>query len=67
MDIKTGLGLAIHAGQVQGALPAGLQNLSSAVVLAGTVIATALLLGLVGMVGLVGLVRRRARGARDGG
>jgi hypothetical protein len=64
VDIKAHIGLAIHAGQTPSALPAALRNLPPTVVLADTLITTALLLGLVG---LVGLLQRRARGARDSG
>ena len=64
MDIKAWLGLAIHAGQTPGALPAALRDVPSTVVLAYTMIATALLLGLVG---LVGLLQRRRRGTRNSG
>jgi hypothetical protein len=62
--MKAWLGLAMHAGQPPGALPAALQNAPSTVVLAYTVIATALLLGLVG---LVGLLQRRSRGPKKSG
>jgi hypothetical protein len=48
------------------ALAASLRNVPPTVVLADTLIVTALLLGLVGAVGLVGLLRRRAHGARHG-
>ena len=61
MDIKAWLGPAVHAGPPPGALPAALRNAPSTVVLAYTVVATALLLGLVG---LVGLVQRRSRGPK---
>ena len=54
-------GLAMHAVQTPGALPAALRDVPSTVVLAYTVIATALLLGLVGLVGLIGSRKRRAR------
>jgi hypothetical protein len=43
------------------------QNLPSTTVLADTMIATAVLLGLVGLVGLVGMLQRRTRGPRAGG
>jgi hypothetical protein len=49
------------------ALPLSFRNVPPTVVLADTLIVTALLLGLVGVVGLVGRLRRRARGARHGG
>jgi hypothetical protein len=61
VGIKAWLGLAMHAGQPPGALPAAFRNAPSTVVLAYTVIATALLLGLVG---LVGLLQRRSRGPK---
>ncbi len=64
MGFKAWFGLAIHAGQAPSALPASFRNVPSTVVLADTMIATALLLGLVG---LVGLLQRRARGTRHGG
>ncbi len=64
MGLKAWFGLAIHAGQAPSALPASFRNAPPTVVLADTVIATALLLGLVG---LVGLLQRRARGTRTGG
>jgi hypothetical protein len=64
VDIKAWLGPAVHAGPPSGALPAAFRNAPSTVVLAYTVVATALLLGLVG---LVGLVQRRSRGPRNSG
>ncbi len=64
MDIKAWPGLAIHTGEATSALPAAFRDASSTVVLAYTVIVTALLLGLVG---LVGLFHRRSRGTRDSG
>lgn len=67
MNIKAWLGPAIYAGQAPIALPASLRNLPSTTVLADTIIATALLLGLVGLVGLVGLLQRRVRSARHHG
>jgi hypothetical protein len=42
-------------------------KLPSTVVLADTIITTAVLLALVGVVGLVGVLQRRARGPRAGG
>ena len=62
MDIKAWIGPAMHAGQPPDALPAALRDAPSTVVLAYTVIATALLLGLVG---LVGLVQRRWHGRKN--
>lgn len=41
-------------------------NLPSTVVVADTMITTAVLLGLVALVGLIGLFQRRARGPRAG-
>lgn len=60
MDIKVWSGLAVHAGHT----PAALRDVPSTVVLAYTVIATALLLGLVG---LVGRRQRRRRGTENSG
>lgn len=67
MDSKAWFGLAIHAGQPPGALPAAFRNAPPTVVLAYTVIATVLLLGLVGLVGLIGSRNRRARGTGNDG
>ena len=67
MDIKAWFGLAILAGQTPGALPAAARNVPPTVVLAYTVIATALLLGLVGLVGLIGSRHRRPRGTGNDG
>ena len=64
MDIKAWPGLAIHTGEATSALPAAFRDASPTVVLAYTVIVTALLLGLVG---LVGLFHRRSPGATDSG
>lgn len=62
MDIQAWLGLAIHAGQTPGALPAAFRDVPPTTVLGYTAIATALLLGLVG---LVGLLQRRWRGTKN--
>ena len=67
MDIKAWVGLAILAGQTPGALPAAARNVPPTVVLAYTVIATALLLGLVGLAGLIGSRNRRPRGSGNDG
>jgi len=67
VDIKVGLGLAMHAGLAPSALPAGSQYPYATPIFVYTVIATALLLGLVGLVGLVRLLQRRARDPRHGG
>jgi hypothetical protein len=64
VDIKAWPGLAVHAGQAPGALPAAFRNAPPTVVLAYTVIATAVLLGLVG---LVALLQRRSRGTSNSG
>ena len=78
MDVKARVGLAIvtavpalwlaavpaAASPALGTLPVTGPNLSPTVVLADTLIATGLLLGLVG---LIALLQRRGRGTRDGG
>jgi hypothetical protein len=67
VDIQVWSGLAVHAGQIPAALPAALRDAPSTVVLAYTVIATALLLGLVGLAGLAGRRQRRRRGTDSSG